>query len=96
MNKFNHMFALAFTVENFSPDGEETTAAELRAAIASRLAMIDDDELIEACGMPLDTYEVDMHADHHHNEFARAERMRDEMAGDVYRDMAADSSNEDL
>lgn len=34
--------------------------------------------------------------DHRHNEFSRAERMRDEMAGDVYRDMAADSSNEDL
>lgn len=34
--------------------------------------------------------------DGHHDEFVRSERMRDEMAGDIYRDMTAASSNEDL
>ena len=58
MPTFNHMFTIAFTLENGSPEGE-TTGAELRAALLKRIHGLPDDELVEACGYPDDTYEVD-------------------------------------
>jgi hypothetical protein len=57
MNRFNHAYCFGFSLENNSPDGEETTAQELRAAILSRLSQMPDSELLENCGAPFDTYE---------------------------------------
>lgn len=57
--KYNHAFTLAFTV--ITPnDGENVTAQELRDAVSRRLIELrvdgDHDEIIEACGLPFDTY----------------------------------------
>jgi len=57
MNRYNHMYSIAFVVINDSEDGEATTAAEIRKGILERLANTTDDELLEAVGYPDDTYE---------------------------------------
>jgi hypothetical protein len=57
-NRFSHLYAFAFTVVNRSEDGETTTPGELRAALLARLSALDDGDLLEACGLPMDTYEV--------------------------------------
>ena len=56
--KYNHAFTFAFSLENSSPDGSETSADELRSALLNRLMNITDDEIIENVGLPFDTYEV--------------------------------------
>ena len=56
--KYNHAFTFAFSLENNSPDGVDTSADELRAAILNRLMNITDDEMIENVGLPFDTYEI--------------------------------------
>lgn len=57
--KYNHAFDIAFSVETDN-EGDKVTADELKAGLAQRLANLlasDDVEIIEACGLPFDTYE---------------------------------------
>ena len=58
MATFNNVYTLAFAVSGeSSPEGEGTSAATLRSAIVARLEALDDDELLEAVGLPVDSYE---------------------------------------
>jgi hypothetical protein len=56
VTKYNHMFTIAFSF--VSPnDGENVTADELREGLRKRLLdLAGADEIIEACGLPHDTY----------------------------------------
>jgi hypothetical protein len=58
--KFNHMFDIAFTLENANPNGE-ATAEELLAALEKRIAYFKNpqhhSELLESCGY-CDSFEV--------------------------------------
>jgi hypothetical protein len=56
MARFNHAFAFGFELENDSPEGE-VTGQELRHAIVCRLQEMTDDEILDNCGNPWDTYE---------------------------------------
>lgn len=58
MAKYNHAFSFGFELVNEDPEGN-TTGAELRYALLKRLNSLPDDELVEACGAPFDTYEED-------------------------------------
>jgi hypothetical protein len=59
MAKYNHMYTLAFSLENNCPTGEKTTQAEIVSALNKRIAELIDEGLIpEAIGYPDDTYEV--------------------------------------
>ena len=60
MKKYNHAFTIAFTVENTS-DGESVTEKELFTGIKKRVIALsrNEGEIIEACGMPFDTYEIE-------------------------------------
>lgn len=66
MTIYNHAFTIAFSVVTRNP-GESVTAAELRAGLERRLREMirsaDYDEIVEACGMPCDTflYSPDLH-----------------------------------
>jgi hypothetical protein len=53
MPKFSHLFELGFSVETDN-DAEHVTADELWAALRRRLDMRRH-EIIEACGLPIDT-----------------------------------------
>jgi hypothetical protein len=55
MLKYNHAFDIAFEVKT-NNDGEHVTADELRNGLNNRLNNLSDDELIEACGLPFDTF----------------------------------------
>ena len=57
MTTYNHMFSIAFTVVSEN-DGENVTTQELLDGLANRLAMLaaKGDEIIEAVGMPHDTF----------------------------------------
>jgi len=54
--KYNHMVTFAFEIRSDHPQGETLTGAQLKAACRSRLDRIPDDEMIEACMPPQDTY----------------------------------------
>jgi hypothetical protein len=57
MKKYNHAYTLAFSLES-NNEGENVTEIELLTAIARRLAdLIESKEVIEATGLPYDTYE---------------------------------------
>ena len=60
---YNHMFTICFTVENEDRTGAETTEKELLDGLRRRLKDLEKNscEIIEATGMPDDTYafEVD-------------------------------------
>lgn len=58
--KFDHVFALGFSVQTDAPCESADTyphGSEIRAAIQSRLDRLVDDELVEAVGVPCDTIE---------------------------------------
>ena len=59
MPKFNHAFDIAFSLISETEDAEDVTGAMLRAALLKRLEEMPDNELVEACGYPFDTYEED-------------------------------------
>lgn len=59
MMRYNHTFFIGFTCITKHPEGEDVTPAQLREAILKRLAGASDGELLEACGAPFDTYEVE-------------------------------------
>lgn len=54
--EYSHVFEIAFTV-NSPHDGENVTATELWVALRDRLRM-PHDEILEACGLPVETEEV--------------------------------------
>lgn len=56
---YNHLYTIAFSVENSSEDGEATTAQQLRHGILDRLAGLTDVELLEAVAGPEDSYNVE-------------------------------------
>ncbi len=58
---YNHAFDIAFEVLSDDEGGEDVTGPMLRAAIEKRLNGIGDDELVEACGAPFDTYDTRVH-----------------------------------
>ena len=58
MTTYNHMYVIAFSVENHSETGEQTTAQQLRHGLLARLAGITDSELLEAVGAPEETYSI--------------------------------------
>lgn len=55
--QYNHAYTIAFSVVDEDPTGENVTAQSLRKALLARVASLSDDELIEAAGLPFDTYE---------------------------------------
>ena len=57
MKYYNHAFDIAFSLTSDCPTGYAVTGAQLREAIEQRLLNLTDDELVEAVGMPFDTYE---------------------------------------
>ncbi len=59
--KYNHAFTLAFSVESDN-SGKNITSEELIAGILSRISTIishDISEIVEACGEPFDTFEIE-------------------------------------
>ena len=59
MTKYNHAFDIAFEVISNRVDGIDVTADMLRAALEKRIKLLVGDEIIEACGHPFDTYEIE-------------------------------------
>jgi hypothetical protein len=58
---FNHAFSVAFEVpHSTSKDGADVTAQQMYDAILKRAKnLMDNDEMLEAVGLPDDTYEED-------------------------------------
>lgn len=58
---FNHMCGISFAVISRDPTGENLTSTEILAALKRRVADLEarPEELIEAVGMPSDTYQED-------------------------------------
>ena len=58
--KYNHAFTLCFAIETEN-EGDKVTAKELLAGLRKRLREleINGEEIIEACGIPYDTYEIE-------------------------------------
>ena len=58
MARYNHAFDIGFEVESDN-DGESVTATELIAALKRRVNDLEKngEEIVEACGLPFDTYE---------------------------------------
>lgn len=54
--EYVHCFTFGFSVKSTDSTGEDTNAHQLRAAILTRLAKLSDEELVEACVCPEDTY----------------------------------------
>jgi len=58
--RYNHMFAIAFTLISDDEQGEDVTKEMLQAALLRRIADLgNSDEWIEAVGTPIDTYQTD-------------------------------------
>jgi hypothetical protein len=59
MKTYNHAYSIAFSVSNSThPEGEDLTQEQLVSAILKRVAdLIDNNEMLEAVGLPFDTYE---------------------------------------
>jgi hypothetical protein len=59
MTRYNHAFDIAFEVISYEEDGSDVTAEMLADALRDRIdSLFDNDEMIEACGCPFDTYEM--------------------------------------
>lgn len=56
---YEHIYVIAFTVKGSeSPDGEDVTPQQLRAAVLARVNDLGErDEWLEAVGDPIDTEE---------------------------------------
>lgn len=57
MSQYNHAFDIAFSLVSGCPTGESVTGSQLREALNKRLLSLTDEDLVEAVGMPFDTYE---------------------------------------
>lgn len=55
--RYNHAFTIAFALETPHP-GDSVPADDIRDALRRRLHELNDDELVEAVGMPFETYNV--------------------------------------
>ena len=55
---YNHAYDIAFSIETSDPSGGTTTGPQFREAVQRRLAALSDDELIEAVGLPFDSYKM--------------------------------------
>lgn len=55
---YNHAYDIAFSIETSDPSGAAITASQFREGILRRLESLSDDELIEAVGLPVDSYEL--------------------------------------
>lgn len=55
---YSHAFTIAFELESPDRTGENVPPAAIRRALYTRLARLDDAELLEAVGLPDDTYEI--------------------------------------
>lgn len=55
--RYNHAFTIAFECHSNAERGDDVTGAQLRNALLRRLRRISDEEMIEACGLPYDTFE---------------------------------------
>ena len=58
MSKFNHLFDIAFSVITEKEDPDTITGKEFRDALLLRIANMDDNEFLEACGYLSDSFEV--------------------------------------
>lgn len=58
MPRFNHAYDIAFELVT-EHDKDQVTAEELRAALWARLKSMDDTEILEACGYPFNSYEME-------------------------------------
>jgi hypothetical protein len=60
VKKYNHAFDIAFEVISEDPTGENVTTEELFSGLQKRMHDLkkSGDEIIEACGLPFDTYEM--------------------------------------
>lgn len=57
--KYNHAFTIAFALDSDN-DGEHVTEQELLIALKEKVRELEvTGEIIEACGLPFDTYEND-------------------------------------
>lgn len=59
MPKYNHAFTIGFEVVSRLESGHDVTGSQLREAIESRLKRLTDDEILETCDSPYDTYEIE-------------------------------------
>jgi len=62
MNKsrYSHAFDIAFEVISNEKDGSDVTADMIADALRDRIkSLLHNDEMIEACGCPFDTYEME-------------------------------------
>lgn len=56
---YNHLFVVAFSVVSTDPTGELVEPETIRQGLRHRLEELhDDDELMEAVGLPQDTYRI--------------------------------------
>ncbi len=56
--RFNHAYAIAFSLDTDDETGEQVPASDIRKAILKRLSDLSDAELKDAVGLPHDSYKV--------------------------------------
>jgi len=55
---YNHAYTFAVEIKNSGrEDAEDVTGAQLRAALLERIDRLSDDDILEACDAPYDTFE---------------------------------------
>ena len=65
--KYNHAFALAFTIESNHPDGNDIFGVHFTNAVLKRIIDLNENaEWDEAVGAPFDTFEIE-EEEHHGN-----------------------------
>ena len=61
MPTYNHAYTLAFEVKSKHADASDVTPAMLTAAILQRIAALQatplQEDILDACGTPFDTFE---------------------------------------
>lgn len=59
MKTYNHAFCLGFSVAGSTrQDGEDITTIQFVSALLKRITdLVDNNEMLEAVGAPMDTYE---------------------------------------
>ena len=57
MARYNHLYAIAFSVVSDDARGHDVDASRLRAALMARIALLDrEGGWVEAAGAPFDSY----------------------------------------
>lgn len=59
MSRYDHAYTFGFSVKSNDEGGEDVTAEQLRDAIVKALARMNDVDLLENCGCPFDTFEIE-------------------------------------